>query len=84
MNLRRDFELWTFNIFETAIDYGDFRSCTKCIFLLCYVYVLILSPAEGVAQIKGVFHHTLNPRRKGVAQIKGVFLKLGDSIIWNP
>jgi hypothetical protein len=23
--------------------------------------VLILSPAEGVAQIKGVFHHTFNP-----------------------
>ena len=23
---------------------------------------LILSPAEGVAQIKGVFHHTFNPR----------------------
>ena len=26
MNLRRDFELWTFNIVETAIDYG-----IKCI-----------------------------------------------------
>ena len=24
--------------------------------------VLILSPAEGVAQIEGVFHHTFNPR----------------------
>jgi hypothetical protein len=24
--------------------------------------VLILSPAEGVAQITGVFHHTFNPR----------------------
>ena len=24
--------------------------------------VLIWSPAEGVAQIKGVFHHTFNPR----------------------
>jgi hypothetical protein len=23
MNLRRDLELWTFNIVETAIDYGD-------------------------------------------------------------
>ena len=31
MNLRRDFELWTFNIIETAIDYGDFGSWTKCI-----------------------------------------------------
>ena len=26
MNLRRHFELWTFNIVETAIDYGDFES----------------------------------------------------------
>ena len=24
MNLRRDIQLWTFNIVETAIDYGDF------------------------------------------------------------
>jgi hypothetical protein len=31
MNLRRDLELWTFNIDETAIDYEDFESWTKCI-----------------------------------------------------
>jgi hypothetical protein len=31
MNLRRDLELWTFNIVETAIDYEDFESQTKCI-----------------------------------------------------
>jgi hypothetical protein len=31
MNLRRDLELWTFNIVETAIDYEDFKSCTKYI-----------------------------------------------------
>jgi hypothetical protein len=31
MNLRRDIELWTFNIVETAIEYGDFESWTKCI-----------------------------------------------------
>ena len=30
IDLRRDFELWTFNIIETAIDYGDFGSWTKC------------------------------------------------------
>jgi hypothetical protein len=30
MNLRRDFELWPFNIIETAIDYGEFGSWTKC------------------------------------------------------
>jgi hypothetical protein len=36
MNLRRDFELWIFNIVETAIDYGDFRVGLN-IFLLCYV-----------------------------------------------
>ena len=32
MNLRRDFEFWTFNIVEIAIDYGDFGSWAKCIF----------------------------------------------------
>jgi hypothetical protein len=32
MNLRRDFALWTFNIVETAIDYGDFGSGNKCTF----------------------------------------------------
>ena len=31
MNVRRDFELWAFSIVETAIDYGDFGSWTKCI-----------------------------------------------------
>ena len=31
MNLRRDLELWTFNIVETAIDYEDFESWTKYI-----------------------------------------------------
>ena len=30
MNLRRDFELWTFNIVDTAIDYGDSGNWTKC------------------------------------------------------
>ena len=31
MNLRRVLELWTLNIVETAIDYEDFESWTKCI-----------------------------------------------------
>jgi hypothetical protein len=31
LNLRREFQLWTFNIVETAMDYGDFGSWTKCI-----------------------------------------------------
>ena len=31
MNLRRDLELWIFNVVETAIDYEDFKSWTKCI-----------------------------------------------------
>ena len=34
MDLRRNFELWTFNIVETGIDYGNFGSWTKCIFFL--------------------------------------------------
>ena len=32
MNLRRDFDLWTFNVFETGIDDGDFWGWTSCIF----------------------------------------------------
>jgi hypothetical protein len=35
MNLRRNFELWTFNIVQSAIDYGDIGRYV----LLCYVYV---------------------------------------------
>jgi hypothetical protein len=31
MNLRRDLELWIFNIVENAIDYEDLKSWTKCI-----------------------------------------------------
>jgi hypothetical protein len=31
MNLRRNLEVWTFNIVETAVDYKDFESWTKCI-----------------------------------------------------
>jgi hypothetical protein len=32
MNLRRDLELWTSDIVETAMDYGDLGSWAKCIF----------------------------------------------------
>jgi hypothetical protein len=32
MNLRRDFELWTFDIVDAAIDHGNFGSWTKCTF----------------------------------------------------
>jgi hypothetical protein len=38
MNLKTEFELWTFNVVETAIDYGDFecRLSILCIILwLC-------------------------------------------------
>jgi hypothetical protein len=34
VNFRKDLELWTSNIVETAIDYGNFGSCTK--FILHY------------------------------------------------
>ena len=37
MNLRRDSELWTFNIVESAINYGDYVSWTKCTF---FYYVM--------------------------------------------
>jgi hypothetical protein len=38
MNIRRDFELWTFNIIETIIVYGDFVVGLN-ILALCYGYV---------------------------------------------
>jgi hypothetical protein len=31
MNLKRDFELMSFNVIDTAIHYEDFRSWTKCV-----------------------------------------------------
>jgi hypothetical protein len=31
LSLGINLELWTFNIVETAIDYEDFESWTKCI-----------------------------------------------------
>ena len=51
MNLRKYFVLCTFNIVETAIDYGDFGSWTKCIFYYAVarewnVVVLICWPRE--------------------------------------
>ena len=42
MNLRSNFELWTFNIVETAIDYGDPQSWTECI--LHYAMFLGMAP----------------------------------------
>ena len=44
MNLRRDLELWTFNIVETAIDYEDFGSWTKCI---CIMLCLSMVPIDS-------------------------------------
>jgi hypothetical protein len=38
MNLRRGFELWTFNIIETAMDYEDLWSWNKFIFLAMVRY----------------------------------------------
>jgi len=32
---RRDFELWTFNIVDTTMDYKDFETWTECTFSLC-------------------------------------------------
>jgi hypothetical protein len=29
MNIKEDLEFWTINIVQTAIDYGDYWSCTK-------------------------------------------------------
>ena len=37
MNVRRDSELKTFNIAETAIDYGDFGSWTKYTFIVLWL-----------------------------------------------
>jgi hypothetical protein len=44
MNLRRDLELWTFNIVETATDYEDFESWTKYI---CIRLCLSMAPIDS-------------------------------------
>jgi hypothetical protein len=42
VNLRRDFELWTFNTVETAIDHGDFEVELNVFFImLCLGMALI-------------------------------------------
>ena len=65
MNLRRDFELWTFNIFETGVDDGDFWSWTSCIFhYACLNMVLIRSctptwlwgPVSGIWEFEYTCH----------------------------
>jgi len=37
MNLRRDFECWTFNIVETAIDYGDLEVGLNALFIILWL-----------------------------------------------
>ena len=37
IDLRRDFELWIFNIVDTVIDYGDFGSWTKYTFIVLWL-----------------------------------------------
>jgi hypothetical protein len=34
MDLKRDFELWTFNIVETAVDYGVFEVGLNVLFIM--------------------------------------------------
>jgi hypothetical protein len=36
INIRRDLELWAFNIVGTAIDYGNFGNWTKCTSFIVY------------------------------------------------
>ena len=53
MNLRRDLELWTFNIVETAIDCKDFESWTK--FILHYAMFKYASPPPQTRVFEQVY-----------------------------
>ena len=64
MNLRRDLELWTFNIVATAIDYEDFESWTNGPHRLMFLnksmgtrewnMMVCISLDQGVAPSEGV------------------------------
>jgi hypothetical protein len=44
MNLRRDLELWTFNIVETAIDYRDLEVGLN---VFCIILCLGMPPIDS-------------------------------------
>jgi hypothetical protein len=54
MNLRRDFDLWTVAMVETAIDEGDFGCWAKCIFVFFY-YVMARYGPHGVTCLNKPF-----------------------------
>jgi hypothetical protein len=75
MNLRRDLELWIFNIVETAIDYEDFESWTKGILhYSMFKYappprLMCLNKSIGVREWNVMIYLFLD---KGVAPFGGV------------
>ena len=44
MNLKRDFELWTFNIVETVVDYGTFEVGIN---VFCIMLWLCMAPIDS-------------------------------------
>ena len=42
MNLRKDFELWTFNIVETVIDYGTFEVGLSVFFIMLWLGMTVI------------------------------------------
>ena len=72
MNLRRDLELWTFNIVETAIDYEDFVFC-----ILHYAMFKYASPPPQTRVFEQVYGG------QGV-ECKGLYiLGPGSGTIWR-
>jgi hypothetical protein len=76
INLRRGFELWTFNIVEPAIDYGSFESWTK--YILHYA-IFRYGPHRLMCLIKPMGAREWNVMvciclAKGVALLGGVTL----------
>jgi hypothetical protein len=71
MNLRRDFELWTFKIVETAIDYGVFESWTKCNFY----YTMGMAPIDScLNKLMGARKWNVMVSAQGVVLLGGVSL----------
>ena len=73
MNLRRDLELWTFNIVETAIDYENFAFCIMlCLSIASHPHrLMFLNKSMGTREWNVMVCISLD---QGVAPSGGVAL----------
>jgi hypothetical protein len=81
MNLRRDLELWTFNIVETAIDYEDFVCILHYAMFKYGPHRLMCLNKSGGGVGKGVECHGLYILRPGSGTIWRCDL-VGIGVTW--